>query len=220
MSKCNQADMYESLTFCPGQESFPGIQGVVYFVPKRSIVSWPKLPSLADLADGDSVERIAKYEGSFVLAADKKWRKMDVVMEESPVSSESQGEIPSKSFVNKATIKLYSAEEDATAFIRMANSDDMVFIVFQKNGKARVVGSKMFTTSVKPKQELGSTATDKAGTTLEIEATDKCPAPFYVGKIEAEDGDIDGATGDAWIEPETENTAAKAAESDAAGAEA
>jgi hypothetical protein len=193
--------MYESLNFCPGQESFPGIQGVVYFLPKRSIVSWPKLPSLNDLKDGDSVEKIAKYEGSFVLAADKKWRKMDVVMEESPVSSESQGEIPSKSFINKATIKLYSAEEDATAFIRMANSDDLVFVVFQKNGKSRVIGSKMFTTSVKPTQELGSTATDKAGTTLEIEATDKCPAPFYVGKIEAEDGDIDGATGDAWVEP-------------------
>lgn len=199
---CNQQDLYESLNYCAGQESFPGIQGKIYFIPKRSIVNWPKLPSVNDLATSDSIERIAIYEGNFVLAADKKFREMDVVMEESPVSCESQGETPSKSFLNKATIKLYSTEEDATAFARMANNDDLVFIILQKNGKARVIGSKMFPTSIRPKQDLGATATDKAGSILEIEATDKCPAPFYVGKIELEDGDIDGATGEAWVEPE------------------
>ncbi len=203
MAQCNQSDLYESLGFCPGQESYPGIQGKVFFIPKRSIVSWPTLPSFDDLQAGDPVTLLAKYNGNFVLAADKKWRSLDVVMDESPVSSEAQGEKPSKSFLNKATLKLYSAEEDATAFLRLLNNDDLVFIIQQKNNKARVIGSKMFATSVKSSQELGATATDKAGTTLEIEATDKCPAPFYSGIIETEDGDISGLTGEAYEEPDT-----------------
>lgn len=200
MATCNQVDLYESLNFCPGQEMFPGIQGKVYFIPKRSIVTWPTLPTVNDLQSSDSVDKIAKYQGNFVLASDKVWRSLDVVMEESTISSESQGEIPSKTFLNKATIKLYSVEEDATALVRMANADELVFLVQQKNGKFRVIGNKWFTTVIKPKQELGAAVTDKAGTTLEIEATDKCPAPFYAGTIETADGEIDGATGEATAE--------------------
>ena len=35
------------------------------------------------------------------------------------------------------------------------------------------------------------------GTTLDIEATDVCPAPYYMGEIETEDGTIE-----AGIQPE------------------
>ena len=76
-----------------------------------------------------------------------------------------------------------------------------MYLVQQRNGKFRVIGCEEFETDTKPTQALGEGVTGEAGTTIEIEATDLCPAPFYPGKIEAEDGDISGADGSAWADP-------------------
>ncbi len=197
---CNEKDLYESQQWCPGQKVLPGIRGQVFFIPKRSIVSWPKLPNIDDLKTGDSFAELAKYKGNFILAADKKWRKMDVVMNESPINCDPQGEKPSKTFLNKGVFKMSSTGEGTTAFARMANDDDFVYIFLHKEGKARVLGNEMFDTETKPKQEIGDAPTSKTGTTLEVEVTDICMAPYYPGKIETEDGDIDGSNGNAWDE--------------------
>ena len=42
-------------------------------------------------------------------------------------------------------------------------------------------------------QDLGQGATGTTGTTINVEASDECPAPFYEGIITTEDGDIDCA---------------------------
>ena len=93
-----------------------------------------------------------------------------------------------------------SWKEEAAGFCRMAAADDLAFLVQQRNGKFRVLGSEEFETLVKPTTALGQGITGTAGTTLEIEATDVCPAPFYPGKIETEEGDISGKDGSAWSE--------------------
>ncbi len=49
-----------------------------------------------------------------------------------------------------------------------------------------------------PSQESGSSETDSAGTTINVSVTDEMPSPYYLGKIETEDGDISGADGSAW----------------------
>ena len=82
--------------------------------------------------------------------------------------------------------------------LKLYEKNDLVFLVQQRNGKFRVLGSQEFETLVKPTTALGQGVTGTAGTTLEIEATDVCPAPFYPGKIETEDGDIKGSDGSAW----------------------
>jgi hypothetical protein len=40
-------------------------------------------------------------------------------------------------------------------------------------------------------QDLGQGATGTTSTTINAEATDEVPAPFYVGTLATEDGDID-----------------------------
>lgn len=114
------------------------------------------------------------------------------------MTTEVQGERPSTTSLNKCTIKHPGTEEDAAGFCRQAMADDLVYLVQQRNGKFRVMGCEEFETVTKPAQALGEGVTGEAGTTLEIEATDVCPAPFYPGKIETEDGDISGADGSAW----------------------
>lgn len=193
-------DLYESLDWCQGKTILPGIRSRVYYTPKRSILKWPKLPD--EIAEDGKFSDLAVYKGDFVLAAGVSWRHLDVITTDSPVNCESQGEVPSVTSLNKGTFKHPGAEEEATAFARKATSDDMVYLVQQRNGKFRVIGNEMYETITKVKLELGAAVTDKAGTTLEVEVTDICPAPFYRGKIEIEDGTISGADGSAVDEEE------------------
>ena len=197
MNKCDSVDLYNSLEFCEGQTVLPGIRKKVLFQKKANIVAWPTLPKLAE---GQTMAGLATYTGNFPLAADKKWLTIKNMDSKSDVNCETQGEKPSVTHLNKATIVHPGTEEEAAGFCRMAAADDLVFLVQQRNGKFRVLGSEEFETVVKPTTALGQGVTGTAGTTLEVEATDVCPAPFYPGKIETEDGDIKGSDGSAWEE--------------------
>lgn len=176
----------QSLDWCDGKINLPGIRRKLYAIPKRDIVAWPTLPETYVTKMGE----MATYTGSFTLAEDKVFLEIPIIVDRSPVTVESQGTKPSKSFINRATIVHPGVEEEAAAFCRLANNDDYVFIVQTKPGKYRVIGNDMYQTETNPSQALGATATDEMGTTLEISVTDYCPAPFYTGVIKTADGDI------------------------------
>lgn len=193
MNDCASTDLYESLEFCKGQTVLPGIRQVVYFIPFDQIVTFPTLPDTA--ADDADMGKIATYEGNFVLAADAKFRKLDVLTTASNIKSDSQGEKPSKTFVNSSTLKHAGTGAKATGFCRMANSDNLIYVVQQRDGQFRVLGNEKFESNTNPSQDSGMNVTDASGTTLEVTVTDVCPAPFYVGKLLTEDGEIDCKTG-------------------------
>jgi hypothetical protein len=176
----------ESLIWCEGKINPPGIRTNVYMIPKRDIVKWPTLPEIIAVGIGD----LSTYVGAFTLAADKKWQKIQVLVDKSPVTSATQGTKPSKTFLNSATFVHPGVEEIATAFCRLANNDDYVYIVQTKPGKYRVIGNDMYQTETNPSQALGAAVTDEMGTTLEVTVADVCPSPFYTGIIETVDGDI------------------------------
>lgn len=196
---CAQSAPYESLRFCQGTRVIPGIRDRVYYIAKRDIVKWPKLPAV----NGDSVQasKLATYEGDFTLASDKKWQRIDLTLNKGNVEWETQGEQPSCTFLNKLTASYPGTSAEAAAFCGLAVNDDLVYLVQQRDGQFRVLGNEMFNTVSKPKGSTGEGTSTNGGTDIEIEATDIYPAPFYPGKIEtADDGDLSGATG----EPATE----------------
>lgn len=196
---CAQSAPYESLRFCQGTRVIPGIRDRVYYIAKRDIVKWPKLPAV----NGESVQtaKLATYEGDFTLASDKKWQRIDLTLNKGNVEWETQGEQPSCTFLNKLTASYPGTSAEAAAFCGLAVNDDIVYLVQQRDGQFRVLGNEMFNTVSKPKGSTGEGTSTNGGTDIEIEATDIYPAPFYPGKIEtADDGDLSGATG----EPSTE----------------
>lgn len=65
---CSAVNIYDSLRFCKGKNTFPGIRPMVFFIPKSLIVKWPTLPDVD--AEDATMESIACYDGDFVLAAD------------------------------------------------------------------------------------------------------------------------------------------------------
>ena len=196
--KCEVADLYDSLEFCPGETSLPGLRNEAYFVSRHQITTYPKLPAVTD--DGVSMSSLATYKGDFSLAADAVFHKMDILDSKSNNISSSQGEKPSKSFINTITLKYAGNNEAAAGFCRLANVDDLLFIVRQRDGAYRVIGNEMFATDVKPSQDSGMQVTDESGTTIEASVTDVAPAPYYKGHIKTADGIIDCATGEITAE--------------------
>ena len=179
---------YTELGWVEGTLQLPGIKTNVYAIAKRHIVAWPTLPSAVTTAMGE----LATYTGDFTLAALKKWQKVGVVIEESPVKSTSQGSVPSRTFIVEATFHHNGVDEAAAGFARQANNDDLVYIFEQKNGKFRVVGNDIFVTETTIEQDLGGAVNGKMGTKITVKVTDICPAPFYTGEIVAEAGTING----------------------------
>lgn len=191
---CSSIGIYESLRFCQGNTVLPGIRQHVYCIPKRKITKWPTLPDVG--AAAADMSKLASYSGDFTLEADAKWLRIDLALNKGNIEYETQGEKPSRTFLNKLTVSHPGNSEAALGFARQAVADDLVFAVPQRDGKYRILGSEMFETDIKPKGATGEGVTGEISSDLEIEATDVCPSPFYPGKLEtADDGDISGATG-------------------------
>lgn len=191
---CAAMNLYDSVRFCDGTTVMPGVRRKAYFISQDNIVKYPELPKLSD--ENVQMGKLATYVGDFTLAADAKFKVIDLDDSASNVACESQGEKPSKSFLNKATFKHPGKGEVATGFARLANASNLLFIYQERDGAFRVIGNQMFSTNVKPTQESGAKETDASGTTLNIEVSDVCPAPFYKGIIKTDQGDIDASTGE------------------------
>ena len=186
-NSCENTSIYDSLAFCTGQTSLPGLRKVVFYTPKRNIVRWPTLPESAI----NNMEEIAVYQGDFVMASDAVFKRIDMSLNKGVVDYEPQGEIPSRTFLNKGSFKHPFNNEKATAFARLANAEDFVFVTQQRDGKFRVLGNEMFETDTKVSGSTGEGTTGDVGTNINVEVTDVCPAPFYVGTLVTENGEID-----------------------------
>lgn len=177
------SNIQNSLDWCQGTPELPGIKRRLYYISKGKIVSFPTLPH-------DSEGRItsARLQGSFVLAADEKWRYIDILPDKSQLTSEAQGEAPSQTQINKLVAVHPSVGVEASAAAAYINNNDNVYIVEDMKGNYRVIGNDMWETKSSVAQDLGQGAAGTTSTTISVEATDLCPAPFYTGKIETEEG--------------------------------
>ena len=181
----NCTSIIRSLAWCQGTPELPGIKRRIYYIGKDQIVKWPTL-------NHDTRGRLvtAAYAGNFVLAADATWKYIDILPDKSQLTSEAQGEYPSMTQLNKLTAVHPGVGIEASALAAYVNNNDCVFLVETVRGKYRVVGSEAWQVKSTVAQDLGQGATGTTSTTLSVEATDECPAPFYFGKIETEDGII------------------------------
>ena len=185
-TECSNAALYSSLGFCKGKPLLPGIRTRVYYIPKSDIVKFPTLPDKAT----ENMASLATYTGSFELEAEKKWKYIDLIDNKGKIESESQGDFPARTFINKITLVHPETDEEATGFARQANAADFAYLVQTRNGKFRVLGNESFRTDTKPKQDSGEGVSGDFGTTIEIEVTDVCPAPYYTGEIATDEGTI------------------------------
>ena len=185
MAKTVCSTIQQSLAWCQGTPELPGIKRRIYYISKDQIVAWPSLTY-------DALGRLtsAAYSGSFVLAADATWKFIDILTDKSQLTSDPQGEFPSQTQLNKLVAVHPSVGVEASALSAYVNNNDCVYLVETVRGKFRVVGSEKWQVKSTVAQDLGQGATGTTSTTLNVEATDECPAPFYYGEIVTEDGVI------------------------------
>ena len=186
----NCLNIQKSLAWCQGTPELPGVKRRIYFISKSQIAQWPTLPH-----DSNGRVTSAEYNGSFTLGADAHWLFIDILPDKSQLTSEPQGELPSQTQLNKLVAVHPGVGADASAAAAYLNNDDNVFIVEDMKGNYRVVGCEKWPTKTTVNQDLGQGPTGTTNTTINVEATDECPAPFYKGVISTEDGDINATTG-------------------------
>ena len=184
MAEC--LNIQQSLGWCQGTPELPGVKRRVYYLAKSEIVEWPALSR-----DANGRITSAQYSGSFTLKADSKWKYIDILPDKSQLTSEPQGELPSQTQLNKLVAVHPGVGLQASAAAAYINNYDNVFIVEDMKGFFRVVGCDKWQSKSTVNQDLGQGPTGSTSTTINVEATDECPAPFYFGMIETEDGDID-----------------------------
>ncbi|MBQ2980074.1 MAG: hypothetical protein IJE18_08215 [Bacteroidaceae bacterium] len=184
MAEC--LNIQQSLGWCQGTPELPGVKRRVYYLAKSEIVEWPALSR-----DANGRITSAQYSGSFTLKADSKWKYIDILPDKSQLTSEPQGELPSQTQLNKLVAVHPGVGLRASAAAAYINNYDNVFLVEDMKGFFRVVGCDKWQTKSTVNQDLGQGPTGSTSTTINVEATDECPAPFYFGLIETEDGDID-----------------------------
>lgn len=192
VSACKTPITPGSLDWCSGQLTSPGIRLRVYYIPKRDIVLWPKLPA----PDSAEAAALAIYTGSFKLAAEPatKWKFIRIDQKKSNPVSDPQGEPPFATYLDKGTFVHPGTGEQAAAFARQACNDDYVYLFEQIDGKFRVIGNEAYETATKVSTNLGQVGGTDKGTTIEASCTSECPLPFYTGEIITEEGIINPVT--------------------------
>lgn len=173
----------KSLGWCQGTPELPGVRRRIYYVAKDKIVTFPDLPR-------DELGRPTSsiLDGNFGLLADQTWKYIDILPDKSQLTSEAQGELPSQTQLNKLTAVHPGVGAEASAAAAYINNTDNVFIVEDMKGNYRVLGNDKWQSKATVAQDLGQGATGTTSTTINVEATDEVPAPFYVGTLETEDG--------------------------------
>ena len=184
----NCSPLQKSLAWCMGTPELPGICKRIYYISQDQIAQWPAY--VRDYTNRRTVK--AAYRGDFVLVADAKWKHIDILPDKSQLTSEPQGELPSQTQLNKLVAVHPGIGPEASAAACYLNNSDSVFIVEDMKGFFRVVGSEKWITKTTVTQDNGQGPTGATSTTINVEATDEVPAPFYSGIIETEDGDLEG----------------------------
>lgn len=186
----DDAALYDDIDFCLGDKSLPGTRNHGYYVPRRDIVTFPRPAG----ASAEKMEDVAVITANIVLAADKQWKRFDLVPNESEPTSEGQGSYGSKTMLNKITLVLPGTGKKATGFISQLNNDDVVFLIPMADGKCRLFGSPLYQAEIAVSQAFGKAATDANTTTVEVSVTDEFAAPFYEGEFTTSEGTFLGST--------------------------
>lgn len=183
------ADNFGNLDWEDGQVSVPGIYPKLYYTTKNSITAWPQLPS-----EPASAADEVTLAGDFTLEESKVWKRVNCIDTKSQPTSEQQGEVRCKTYLNKLKVVVSLTNEEATSLAKIAANTDLVWIFQERDsGKFRVAGSEKFLTTTNVTLDIGGETTSEKGTTIEVEAVDVCPFPFYDGLITDDEGEVNAA---------------------------
>lgn len=176
------------MDWCQGKPARPGIKRRAYYIDASIIQLWPTL-------ERDELGRITSvvYKGNFTLAEGAKFQYIDHLADKAEFKSEVQGEYPSQTFKNTATLVHPGVGKEAAEATAALLNSNVILIVEDMDGNFRIIGSQYYDTKITVSRDQGQGPTGTAGTTIGFEASDLVDSPFYTGEIPTEDGTINEA---------------------------
>jgi hypothetical protein len=161
-----------------GDQVIPGNTARVWAVCACDITTFPGF--LATTGVGDSIT----LDGNIVLAASKKFAKIDVVVDSGEVKHNQVGSVGSKNYTNSFGFKVVKNIASDEWFNKHVNAC-FVFLVEDKEGNIRVLGNVKIPAMMDSSE--GTTGTDngteKIWTAMIMDKTGKV-APYYTGTID------------------------------------
>lgn len=182
--KCNS--ILKSIGWCQGKPQLPGIRRKGYCVSKQDVVAFPQY-------ERDENGRITStiLKGDIVLAADAKVKYVEFDPSRSQHTSDPQGEAPSQTQLNKLVLVCPGVDEDTSAASAFFNNNDLLWLFQDMDGRYRLLGNEKWPTKTTVGQDNGQGPTGQTATTINVEVTDEIVSPFYVGKLDTDEGEID-----------------------------
>lgn len=180
----------QTIDWCEGTPEIGGVRRSVYYICISDIVKAAKIKK-----DAKGRPISSTLEGEYVFAADCVAQRIDILPEKSRYQSDAQGEYPSQSQLDKLTLVHPSVGPEATAACCYINNAPCIFFFQDSQGRWRVVGNPDFPIKNSVAQDLGEGTTGSPATTISVESTNLIAAPYYTGKLDTVDGEIDCSTG-------------------------
>lgn len=191
VTTCTDVDIYEDIEFCRGNATKPGVKPYILGIKKSNIVTFPK-PGGIDVPSIDKVDIIVE---NFVLKTGTGWHKTELVPNVNSIGGESQGEWPSKSFLNTVVATMAGSGAKASGYASLLNNDDMVFLVPTRKGGFRLLGCEDEHVDVAVSQQSGQANGDQNQTQLTLTVNDDFLPPYYLGTIQMLGGGSDPQQG-------------------------
>jgi hypothetical protein len=165
----------------------------VYFVPKSSILSFPKVAAVPVTPE----EGVTIAE-DFEMVVGKTFFQLSSTQGKGKCDFDQVGEKPHAVFTNKGSFSFPDISTAAKAVAKAVLNDDVVFIAVEHHETEKryvLIGHEDYDTTVKVKGTTGDKPGSDKGLTFDVECNDYSPLPSYTGSIELEEGTLDCATG-------------------------
>jgi hypothetical protein len=173
-----------------GGDNMGGFTSEAYLGIASEIDTWPSLA-----ANPANDQDLVTLTGTYVCKEGKSFYKIYVTPRTFGGDAENQGEIDSKSFLQKGEFFYPGSSVEALALCRKLNNNRGIIIGVDPNTGNRIqFGSKEFPLFFSPKLTFGKTATDRRGVTVEFEADHTHAALIYNGAIPLSEGDVTPVT--------------------------
>lgn len=188
---CTDVDLYADIEFCRGNATRPGVKPYILGIKKSNITTFPKPRGTA----AANLEGVAVISENFVLKTGTGWHRTELVPNVNSIGGESQGEWPSKSFLNTVVATMAGSGAKATGYASLLNNDDMIFLVPTRKGGFRLLGCEEEHVDVAVSQQSGQANGDQNQTQLTLTVTDDVLPPYYIGTIAMLGGGTDPQQG-------------------------
>ena len=176
----------DTIDWCQGTPELGGMRRSIYYVAAQDVVLAASLPRDAKHRPTSSI-----LTGQYEFAEDVVAQRIDILPEKSRWQSDTQGEYPGQSQLDKLTLYHPSVSPEATAACCYINNSPCIFFFCDTTGRWRVCGDPDLPIKNSVTQDGGEGVTGSPNTTIAVESTNLVSFPYYTGKLKTGDGEID-----------------------------